>query len=210
MSSAANGTSRKKAFEVQRALYACRGGMTDQFLKTRLGIKPEELHNGLGPAFVELNKRTHVRPDTELTTEAEIEEFADNALAALDDLFETIDELKERAASALIQALSGAATSAFINQSIARLDEISGTYETGGVLIDDPDIISLDADKICCRFTGMVSVALIAGGKRDGVVLNESFPFECTTLAQADEPENFDPDETQVEVDVSSWTAQEE
>jgi hypothetical protein len=80
----------------QRALYACRGGLTDSFFKTKLGIKPDKLHYGLGPAFVELNKRTHVRPETELKMAAEIDEFADGALGALDDLFETIDELKAR------------------------------------------------------------------------------------------------------------------
>ena len=50
----------------QRALYACRGGLTDDFLKSKLGIKPADLHSGLGPAVQELNKRTHVRPETEL------------------------------------------------------------------------------------------------------------------------------------------------
>ncbi|WLA85206.1 hypothetical protein [Bradyrhizobium elkanii] len=85
----------------QRALYTCRGGLTDAFRKDKLGIKPGTLHSGLGPAFQELNKRTHVRPETELKTEEEIEEFAENALVALDDLFETIDEMKDRVATAL-------------------------------------------------------------------------------------------------------------
>ncbi|WP_425291829.1 hypothetical protein [Bradyrhizobium ottawaense] len=67
----------------QRALYTCRGGLTDEFLKDKLGIKASELHRGLGDAFQELNKRTHVRPDTELTSEAEIDEFSDAALIAL-------------------------------------------------------------------------------------------------------------------------------
>lgn len=189
----------------QRALYTCRGGLTDAFLKSKLGIKPETLHSGLGPAFQELNKRTHVRPDTELRTEEEIEEFAENALAALDDLFETIDEIKDRVATALSQALSGAATGAFINQTIAELDEISGKYETGGVLIDDPEVLGVDADRIRCRFTGTVSVTLMAGGKHDPVDFNESFPFECTTSAPATTPEDFDLTDTAINVDTSSW-----
>lgn len=67
------------------------------FLKDKLGIKASELHRGLGDAFQELNKRTHVRPDTELTSEAEIDEFADAALIALDDLFVAMDEMRETA-----------------------------------------------------------------------------------------------------------------
>ena len=189
----------------QRALYACRGGLTDEFLQQRVGIKPETLHAGLGPAFQELNKRTHVRPDTELTTEEEIEEFAESALAALDDLFETIDEMKDRVATALSRTLSGAATAAFVNQTIAELDEIAGRYETGMVLIDEPEILGLDADWIRCRFTGTVGVTLLAGGRNDGVQFSESFPFECGTSAPATSPESFNSADTTIQVDVSSW-----
>ncbi|WLA85205.1 hypothetical protein [Bradyrhizobium elkanii] len=101
--------------------------------------------------------------------------------------------------------LSGAATDAFINQSISELDEISGKYETGGVLIDDPEILALDADRIRCRFTGSVSVTLMAGGKHDPVDFKESFPFECTTSAPAAAPEDFDFADTTIKVDTSSW-----
>lgn len=189
----------------QRALYTCRGGLTDEFLKEKLGIKSEMLHQSLGPAFQELNKRTHVRPETELRTDEEIEEFADAALAALEDLFESIDEIKDRVATALSRAMSGAATGAFINQTIAELDEISGRYETGGVLIDDPEILSVDADSIRYRLTGTVSVTLMAGGRHDPADFNESFPFECCTSAPATSPEAFDPANTKIKVDASSW-----
>jgi hypothetical protein len=74
------------------------------------------------------------------------------------------------------------------------------------VLIDDPEILSMDADKVRCRFTGTVDVTLVAGGRHDTIEFNESFPFECTTVAPATEPENFDPDETEASVDTSSWT----
>ncbi|WP_168856703.1 hypothetical protein [Bradyrhizobium elkanii] len=108
-------------------MYTCRGGLTDAFLKGKLGIKPETLHSGLGPAFQDLNKRTHVRPETELKTEEEIDEFAENALVALDDLFETIDEMKDRVATALSRALSGAATSASIKRSVNSTKSRVGT-----------------------------------------------------------------------------------
>jgi hypothetical protein len=194
----------------QRALYTCRGGLTDEFLKTTLDIKAKDLHAGLGDAFQELNKRTHVRPDTELKSEEEIEEFADAALAALDDLFLTIDEMRERVASALSRELSGEATGAFINQTIDELAIISGRYATEGVLLDDAEVISLDADAIRYRFTGSVAVTLMAGGKADGVEFNESFPFECETSAAAAAPADFSSDDTKVKVDTSSWTGRDE
>ena len=194
----------------QRALYTCRGGLSDEFLKTRLGIKPSELHAGLGDAFQELNKRTHVRPDTELKSEHEIDEFADAALVALDDLFVTIDEIKEKIAAALSRELNDEATGAFINQTVDELAIISGKYSTEGVLIDEAEVVSLDADAIRYRFTGWVNVSLMAGGKGDSVEFNESFPFECTTSAAASTPAAFDSDQTEIKVDTTSWTGEDE
>jgi Predicted pPIWI-associating nuclease len=45
----------------QRALYTCRGGLTDAFLKDILKLKPGDLHRQFSDAFQELNKRTHVK-----------------------------------------------------------------------------------------------------------------------------------------------------
>jgi Predicted pPIWI-associating nuclease len=194
----------------QRALYTCRGGLTDEFLKSKLGIKPSELHKGLGDAFQELNKRTHVRPDTELKSEQEIDEFADAALVALDDLFVTIDEIREKVASALSRELNDEATGAFINQTIDELAIISGRYSTEGLLIDGAEVVSLDIDAIRYRFTGSVNVSLMAGGRGDSVEFNESFPFECTTSAAASAPAAFDSDDTEINVDTSSWTGEDE
>ncbi|WP_369527353.1 MULTISPECIES: hypothetical protein [Bradyrhizobium] len=92
-----------------------------------------------------------------------------------------------------------------MNQTIGELDEISGRYEIGGVLIDDPEILSVEADRIRCRFTGSISVTRMAGGKHDPVDFKESFPFECTTSAPATAPEDFDLVDTTIEVDTSSW-----
>ena len=193
----------------QRALYTCRGGLTDEFLKDKLGIKPTELHSELGPAFVELNKRTHVRPDTELKGTEEIEEFADGALAALDDLFATMDEVREKIATALSKELHGAAMSAFVNQTIDELANISGRYTTDAVWIEDAEVVSLDVDTIRYRVAGSVDVTLIAGSKSDGAEFDENFPYECTTLASATAPMTFQSERTEMKVDTGSWTSDE-
>jgi hypothetical protein len=61
-------------------LYACRGGLTDGFLKNTLNLKPDDLHRDFSETFRELNKRVHVQADTVLTDPDEIEEFANNAI----------------------------------------------------------------------------------------------------------------------------------
>jgi hypothetical protein len=124
----------------QRALYTCRGGLTDDFLKNRLKIKPQELHGGFSEAFQELNKQTHLRADTVLSSADEIEEFANNVIGALDGVFDAIDELKETATNAINKELHGEAMSVFVRETIAELDIIAGHYNTGAVWIDEATV----------------------------------------------------------------------
>ncbi|WP_456721176.1 MULTISPECIES: pPIWI-associating nuclease domain-containing protein [unclassified Bradyrhizobium] len=92
-------------------------------------------------------------------------------------------------------------------------DRRIGNYlgkSTEGVLIDEAEVVSLAADAIRYRFTGSVNVSLMARGKRDSVEFNESFPFECTTFAAASTPAAFDSDHTEIKVDTTSWTSEDE
>jgi Predicted pPIWI-associating nuclease len=102
----------------QRALYTCRGGLTDAFLKDTLKLNPSDLHREFSESFQELNKRTHVRPDTHLTAADDIEEFADNVIAALVKLFETIDEVHGTIVEAIAKELQGETMSVFIRETI--------------------------------------------------------------------------------------------
>ena len=121
-----------------------------------------------------------------------------------------MDEMREKVASALSKELIDEATGAFINQTLEELAIISGRYATEGVLIDQAEVVYLDADSIRYRFTGYVNVSLMAGSSRDGVEFNESFPFVCITTAPASAPTNFDSDNTEIKVDTSSWTGEDE
>jgi hypothetical protein len=194
----------------QRALYACRGGLTDDFLKTRLKINPENLHPELSKAFRELDKQTHVKPDTVLSDADEIEKFADDAIYALDDVFDAIDEVKETVTNAITKELHGEAMSAFVMQTIAELDEIAGNYNTGAVLIEEAKVLSLNADSIQYQIEGNVDVTLLHGSGSDGAEFEENFPYKCTTTAPASDPIKFDSSKTEMKVDTGSWHGDDE
>lgn len=110
----------------QHAIYTCRGGLTNDFLRNRLKIEPEDLHPALSKAFQKLNDQTHLRPETVMSDADDIEEFANNVIAALDGVFDAIEEIKETITNAIIKELHGEAMSAFVRETIAKLDEISG------------------------------------------------------------------------------------
>jgi hypothetical protein len=54
--------------------------LTDSFLKNGLQLDPKEFHAQIGPAFNELNKRTHLKPDTVLIHPAELETLANETI----------------------------------------------------------------------------------------------------------------------------------
>jgi hypothetical protein len=96
----------------------------------------------------ELNKRTHVRPDTILTDSDEIEEFANVGIAAPLAVFETMDEVHQTIVEAIAKELHGEATSAIINETIQELGEIAGRNETEIVWVEGANVVSVDADMI--------------------------------------------------------------
>ena len=189
----------------QRALYTCRGGLTDAFLRSTLKLRPGDLHREFSESFQELNKRTHVRPDTVLTDSDEFEEFADDCIAALLDVFETLDEVHQTIVEAIAKELHGEAASPFINETIQKLDEIAGRYETGIVWVEEAKVLSIGADFIQYQIRGSVDVTLHYGGRSDPAELRESFPFECTTAAPVSDPTEFNSSQTKMVVDTNSW-----
>jgi hypothetical protein len=189
----------------QRAIYTCRGGLSDSFLADHLQVDPSELHSGFSEAFQKLNKRTHIRLGTVLTDQNEIDDFASETLSALNGIFDTMDELRETVTTAISKELHGEAMSAFINETIEELDILAGRYNTGAVWIDDAKVLSIDADTIKYQVDGTVDVTLMYGGRSDPAEIDENFPYKCTTVAAVGDPTRFDASKTAMAVDTSSW-----
>jgi hypothetical protein len=155
-----------------------------------------------------LNKRTHLRPDTVITDPAEIEAFANEAIAALLEIFEVTDDVRSEIIRRIESHLRDEAIDTFINESIDSLDLIAGHYETGIVWADNMRVLSIDADSIRYEVTGDVDVTLHYGSGSDETSIEESFPFTCTTAASIEKPLQLRKDATEAEVDTSEWYGQ--
>jgi hypothetical protein len=189
----------------QRAFYVSRGGLTDAFLKEGLKLDPNEFHAEIGPAFNELNKRTHLKPDTVITDPAELETLANETIGALLEIFDVTEDVRAEIISCIEEHLYDEAIGAFINETIDSLDLIAGHYETGGVLYDEMRVISIDADTIRYEITGSVDVSLHYGTGSDSATIEENFPYTCTTAASTAEPLKLLSAQTEMKVDTSSW-----
>jgi hypothetical protein len=189
----------------QRAIYAMRGGLPDDYLREELDIDPSALHADIGKAFSELNKRTHVRPDTQLRKTDEIEAFADEQVAALLGVFEEMDRLRGRLARAIEVSLQDEAIEGLMRETIGSLDEISGHYSIESVDVSNTKVVGIDANFVRYHVSGTVDVQLNWGSRSDGASMEISFPFECESAAPVDDPKDFDGEMTLPSVDTSSW-----
>lgn len=115
----------------QRAYFASRGGLTNQFLKSALQLVPKEFHAEIGPAFNELNKRTHLKPDTVISDTAELENLANETLSALLEIFEVTEDVHREVISRIEGHLYDEAVKAFIDETIESLDLIAGIMRPG-------------------------------------------------------------------------------
>lgn len=189
----------------QRALYASRGGLTDSFLSKELKLDPGEFHDQIGPAFVELNTRTHLKPSTVITDPVELECLSNETIGALLEIFDVTEDVHREVVSCIGAHLYDEAVGAFINETIDSLGLIAGNYETGAVLYDEMRVLSIDAESIQYEITGSVDVTLHYGSGPDAATIQESFPFTCTTAASTAEPLKLLSDQTDMKVDTSSW-----
>ncbi|MCF2524932.1 hypothetical protein [Bradyrhizobium sp. G127] len=194
----------------QRACFASRGGLTDQFLKGGLKLDPKEFHAEIGPAFNELNKRTHLKPDTVISDPAELENLANETISALLEIFEVTEDVHREVISRIEGHLYDEAVKAFIDETIDSLDLVAGHYETGGVLYDEMRVLSIDGDIIRYEITGNVDVTLHYGSGSDAAMIEENFPFVCTTAATIAEPIQLLSNQTEAKVDTSSWRGEPE
>ena len=189
----------------QRALYLSQGGLSDKFISETLELDPDEFHEKLKSTVDEISLKVHIGPDTVLTEPDKIEEFADQALASLDEAFGVIDEVRSQIVTAIESNLQNEAAWVFIQETIQNLGIIAGTYTTEGVLFDEAAVVDIDASFIHYRVTGTVDVELHFGGKTDAAEIKETFPFTCTIVAKTSDPFKFLDDRTEMEVDTSSW-----
>jgi hypothetical protein len=194
----------------QRALYATRGGLADDFLRDELHIDPEELHSGLAKAFDELHKRTHVRPATLIIDPCEIEDFAERAIDTLNNLFGTIRNFRRRLIGAIEEHLQDEAMDALLRETIASVDLPASHHSIEEVYVDAMHVVDIDAEIIRYEASGKVYVELQWGSSSDfrnvdGLAADVSFPFTCTTAAPVDDPYNFYTQLTEVGVDTRGW-----
>jgi hypothetical protein len=199
-----NGPTRR-----QRAKYATQGGLSDEYVEG-IGVDVAHLHDEAIAAINEMSKYTHVRPDTVVEDQGEIDTFVADAMTALLGLFSSFDHCRATVVDALVDKIDDAAVNALVAETLLSVDELSSHHSVDEVYVDKMRIVSLTNDKIYFEVKGSLGAELQWGSnsnsdlrRGDGATLEQSFPFTVTMQSPVDDVSAFD--EVEYVVDTSEW-----
>ena len=199
-----NGPTRR-----QRAKYATQGGLPDDYID-QIGVNVNHLHEAAIQAVAKMSKYTHVRPGVIVDDPSEVAVFVDGAMNALLGLFTSFAECRSRVLDALSEEIDDKAVNALITDTIQSVDELASHNSLEEVYVDQTRVVSLTHDTIYIKATGTLAVGLQWGSnsdvsRGDGIMLDDSFPFEVTMQSPIDDVSSFYG--VEYSVDTSSWLA---
>tara|TARA_R110002074_G_scaffold157255_1_gene314084 strand:+ start:160 stop:954 length:795 start_codon:yes stop_codon:yes gene_type:complete len=173
----------------QRATYATQGGFPDKFIAS-LGVDVEELHKEAIDAITELNKATHVRPQTLQQDPEAVDAFIAEAVGALEGLLISFSECRSSVQNALEKSVYESMMNALVTENFDTISSLSGRGYEVDLWIDDDDveIVSISADNVLVRFSGIAPVTLHYGPKNDAAEISHDFPFWMVFEAKVETP----------------------
>ncbi|WP_237387647.1 pPIWI-associating nuclease domain-containing protein [Xenorhabdus sp. Sc-CR9] len=200
-----NGITRK-----QRAYYAVQGGLQDVYVQNILGLAVEEIHKDLVSAINKLSKFTHIEPKVFGLPDAEIDVLVNETREAVYGFLVTMSACRKLIIDSLWEQIGSAVINETLKETIQSLDELASHHFIDEVYTDKVEICKIDHEYIMFRVEGSIGCELQWGsnsdvGRGDGIILPQSFPFECELLSPVHSPEFLESVEGTLSVDTSSW-----
>lgn len=197
---------------LERAVYATQGGLSNFFVKKRLGLDFSESHSELREAIKQLNAYTHIGPKVFGMSDEEIDQLAVNTTEAVAGLMSSIQRCRAAVANKLSHAISEAAIQQVLDETLDAIGEIATHYFVENVYVDSHEVIDITAEAVHLKASGSIEVTLQWGSNSDvkngdGLEKDESFGFTCRlTCATPDlDPSTLEYVEDSVMVDTRDW-----
>lgn len=194
----------------QRATYILQAGLPAAFVETKLGIDVKAHMDPLIEAMDDLNRATHVRPDTLLASGATIREMFEAVLLGLEELIDAARDSRQEVETAVAGAMHNAVTERLIAEAIEELDLLSTHTAIDYHMLESIEVEKMSGTEIAYRVTGNVYVELQYGSNSDvandiGLRTSDSYPYEATVTSDISDPEAIDADDIDLTVDTSSF-----
>lgn len=203
-------TSKNGITRANRSKYMLQGGLTDVFVKRKLGIDISAVNAELSIAFNLLNNFTHIGPQTFNRSRAEVEALAEQCLSATRGLIEKIAECRRHVLEQLAREIDQHLLNEVISETINELDEIASHYCIDHVVIEATRVDDIGPSDLTVKVEGSVTVALQYGSSSDvrndiGTTMSDSFPFTGEVNVRFERPLGKSAQVTNFKVDTSGW-----
>jgi hypothetical protein len=194
----------------QRATYTLQAGLPAAFVKKDLHIDVKAYADPLIEAMERLNKATHVRADTLLTSGKAVREMFEDVLLGIEELMDGAEDSRRDVEHALAEVLHNAVLENLISEAIQELDELSTHTAVDYHMLNSIEVEEMTAKEITYRLTGDVYVELQYGSNSDvaddiGFRTSDSYPYEATLTSNIADPKTIDANDIDLKVDNSSF-----
>lgn len=197
---------------IERAVYATQGGLSNFYVKRRLGLDFEASHQELRDAIMRLSEYTHIRAEVFGMSEEEINRLAEETTEAFAGLMISIQDCRAAVAERLSDAITDAAIQQVLAESLDAVDELASHYFLEEIYVDSHEVTDITAEAIHVKASGSIEVTLQWGSNSDlrngdGVEMDESFAFTCelTCATPNPDPNELEFVENSVQVDTGLW-----
>jgi hypothetical protein len=190
--------------------YAIQAGLKTEFVQESLMVDVEGAVKQFGPMYGGLNKYTHFNEATFGLDEAEAEQFAENALETLWQIYESIEDCRQSVRCALESYAHTAVREVLTENVIAELDQLATHHNVEHVNLEDLSIEVMDAKMLRIVLSGAVDCYFQYGSssdveRGDGFTTRSSYPYTCKYEADIAEPTELWLVENTMGVDTSSF-----
>jgi hypothetical protein len=194
----------------QRARYAVQGGLSDGFVSDTLKLGAKSIQDQLVKTIGELNKFTHISPESFDVPAAEVNRLRDSALAAFSDLLATVSDCRQRILGRLAEEIDEAAIEQVLQDPLVGIDALASHFSVQNVSIGSVKIVSVDHERIHIEAHGMVDCILQFGSNSDlrngdGAEIPQSFKFRSELFCPVDDPDELIVEDDSVGIDTTEW-----
>jgi hypothetical protein len=190
----ANGTTT--VTRAQRADFIAHGGLMPSYVEATLRLSRDEYVKPLLEAMEDLNKHTHVKPETVLDDDEAIRWSAGATMDSISGLFDAAEECRSTVVHELRGAIDERVMDRILSETICELDELSTHTHVDETATEEIAIVEIGPYTIRFEVEGTVYVTLQYGSDSDmesgdGASMGDSYPFTAAVIADATNPAKF-------------------
>ncbi|MDE3225313.1 MAG: hypothetical protein KGO52_13045 [Nitrospirota bacterium] len=139
-----------------RATYAIQGGLSDAFVKRKLGIDVAFVRSDLMKAIKVLNKHTHIEPSTFAIKPKQVEALAGQCLKATEYFIEHILKCRRRVAESLSNAIDQHLINQVISEAIDSIDVLATHHQIDEIYVDHIEVVDISSRAVLVRASGSI------------------------------------------------------